>query len=64
MTGTLIEMLVDRGCLNWDLTLPQALPELAPIMSRGHLKTTIGILGAPRTGIQEDLLTDAAFFEK
>ncbi|PGH06376.1 hypothetical protein GX51_02387 [Blastomyces parvus] len=64
ITGTLKGMLVDRGCLSWDLTPPEALPELAPIMSKGHLKTTIGMLGAHRTGIQDDLLTDAAFFEK
>ncbi|PGH33517.1 hypothetical protein GX50_03674 [[Emmonsia] crescens] len=64
MTGTLIGMLVDKGCLNWDLTLPDALPELAPIMSKGHRKITIGMLGAHRTGIQDDSLTDAAFVEK
>ncbi|OJD14373.1 hypothetical protein AJ78_05278 [Emergomyces pasteurianus Ep9510] len=64
ITGTLIGMLVDKGYLNWDLTLPEALPEIAHVMSKGHHKTTIAMLGAHRTGIQDDLLTDTSFFEK
>ncbi|PGH07934.1 hypothetical protein AJ79_06142 [Helicocarpus griseus UAMH5409] len=64
MTGTLIGILVDQGCLDWNLTLPKALPELAPILSEGHRETTIEMLGAHRTGIQDDTSQDKEFLER
>ncbi|KAK2805181.1 hypothetical protein FQN51_000704 [Onygenales sp. PD_10] len=63
MTATIIGILADEGSLSWDLTLSEALPEYESIMSEGHRKTTIEMLGAHRSGIQNDMAQDLAFIE-
>ena len=51
MTATLVAMLVDRGKLSWDTTLPQALPEIAQDMHPDYKDATIRHLLAHRAGL-------------
>jgi len=51
MTATLVAMLVDRGKLSWDTTLPRALPELAEDMHPDYRAVTLRHLLAHRAGL-------------
>ncbi len=51
MTATLIALLVEQGKLRWDMTLPEALPELAKDMHAGYRKVTIQHLLTHRAGL-------------
>ncbi|EGD98691.1 beta-lactamase [Trichophyton tonsurans CBS 112818] len=62
MTGTLIGMMVDRGLINWTSTLPEVLPDFTNMMHDDHRNTTIGMLGAHRSGILDDYSKDPDFY--
>ena len=50
MTATLIALLVERGDLDWDKTLPQLLPEFAKSMNPAYADVTLVDLLAHRAG--------------
>ena len=51
MTATVLAALVDEGKLRWDMTLPEALPELAKDIHSGYAKATVRHVLAHRAGI-------------
>jgi CubicO group peptidase (beta-lactamase class C family) len=51
MTATLVALLVDQGKLRWDMTLPEALPELADTMNPAYRKATLRQLLCHRAGL-------------
>ncbi len=52
MTATVIALLVERGDLAWERTLPELLPELAPAMDRAFADVTLVDLLAHRAGVR------------
>jgi CubicO group peptidase (beta-lactamase class C family) len=52
MTATLIALLVERGDLAWDQTLPKLLPELAGSIDAGFADVTLVELLAHRAGLR------------
>ncbi len=51
MTATLIAMLVEQGKLRWDITLSEALPDIADEMHQDYRNVTLGHLLAHRGGL-------------
>jgi CubicO group peptidase (beta-lactamase class C family) len=51
MTATLVGMLVERGKLRWDMTLAEALPELADDMHADYRSVTLMQLLSHRAGL-------------
>lgn len=51
MTATLIALLVERGDLRWEQTLPELLPELRERLATGFAEVTLGDLLAHRAGV-------------
>ncbi|KAK2878151.1 hypothetical protein FQN49_001102 [Arthroderma sp. PD_2] len=62
MTATLIGMMVDRGLVRWNSTLPEVLPDFADIMAHGHRQTTVAMIAAHRSGIFDDYSKDIDFY--
>lgn len=60
MTATLIGMLVDEGLMDWDMSLPNALPDFT--LAEGHRNTTIGMVATHHSGISGSF--GEAFFER
>lgn len=60
MTATLIAQAVDAGDLRWDLTLAEALPDLADRMHPAYRAVTLPQLLAHRAGAWSDLAAHAA----
>ncbi len=54
MTATLIGMLVDEGKLRWNMTLPEALPDLAGGIRAEYRTITIEQLMAHRAGLSSE----------
>lgn len=55
MTATMCAMLVERGSLRWDVTLAEALPDLAPRMHEQYRAATLAQLLSNRAGVPADL---------
>ncbi len=51
MTATVIAMLVEDGLLRWDMTLAEALPEIAPEMHEAYKPVTLAQLLRHRAGV-------------
>lgn len=55
MTATLCAILVEKRVLRWDVTLAEALPDMAPSMDEGFRRATLAQLCANRAGVPGDL---------
>jgi len=51
MTATLVQVLVERKQLRWDITLAEVLPDLAPRMHPAYRKVTLRQCAAHRSGM-------------
>jgi len=58
MTATLIALLVERGDLDWEMKLPELLPDLAASMHDGYVDVTLVELLCHRAGVPADLGRD------
>ncbi len=55
MTATLAARLVERGCITWDTTIGQAVPELAVAMRKEYRKVTLAQLLRHESGLPRDV---------
>ncbi len=58
MTATLIALLVERGDLGWEMTLPELLPDLADAIHADYRDVTLPLLLSHRAGVPSDLSRD------
>jgi CubicO group peptidase (beta-lactamase class C family) len=56
ITATLVAMLVQDGTLRWDMTLAEALPEIAPSMNEKCRSITLNQLVTNTSGIKDHLI--------
>jgi CubicO group peptidase (beta-lactamase class C family) len=61
MTATLLARLVEQGCLSWDASLEEMLPELAEAIQAQYRDATLVDLLSHRSGLPENLGDDAVF---
>ena len=55
MTAVIVASLIEDGKLDWDTTLPEALPELVPFINEAYRGVTIRDLLAHRAGVAESM---------
>ncbi|MCC6428658.1 MAG: beta-lactamase family protein [Phycisphaerales bacterium] len=61
MTATLIAILVEKGTLKWETTLPEALPDLKDSIHEKYRDVTIADLLTQRSGVTADMQKDGLF---
>lgn len=61
MTATLIAILVEQGKLRWEMTLPEALPDLKGSMHEKYRDVTLADLLTQRSGVPADLQRDGVW---